>query len=56
MFREAKVVAEPSGAAAVAAVLGGAVDRAVSIERDAAIVAIVSGGNIAIERLHALCK
>jgi threonine dehydratase len=56
MFREAKVVAEPSGAAAVAAVLSGAVDRAVSIERDAAIVAIVSGGNIAIERLHALCK
>jgi threonine dehydratase len=56
MFREAKVIAEPSGAAAVAAVLSGAVDRAVSIERDAAIVAIVSGGNIAIERLHALCK
>ena len=55
MFREAKVVAEPSGAAAVAAVLTGAVDRAISIDRDAVIVAIVSGGNIAIERLHALC-
>jgi threonine dehydratase len=55
MFREAKVVAEPSGAAAVSAVLTGAVERAVSIDRHAAIVAIVSGGNIAIERLHALC-
>ena len=56
MFREAKVVAEPSGAAAVAAVLGGAVDRAISIDRHDPVVAIVSGGNIAIERLHALCR
>lgn len=55
MFREAKVVAEPSGAAAVAAVLNGAVDSVISLDRHAAIVAIVSGGNIAIERLHALC-
>ena len=55
MFREAKVVAEPSGAAAVAAVLTGAVDRAVPIALDTPVVAIVSGGNIAIERLHALC-
>ena len=55
MFREAKVVAEPSGAAAVAAVLTGAVDSVISLDRDAPIVAIVSGGNIAIEKLHALC-
>jgi threonine dehydratase len=55
MFKEAKVVAEPSGAAAVAAVLTGAVDRAVSLDSNAPIVAVVSGGNIAIEKLHALC-
>ena len=55
MFREAKLVAEPSGAAAVAAVLTGAVDRAASIAPNTPIVAIVSGGNIAIDRLHALC-
>jgi threonine dehydratase len=55
MFKEAKVVAEPSGAAAVAAVLTGAVDRAVSLDSNAPVVAVVSGGNIAIEKLHALC-
>ena len=55
MFREAKVVAEPSGAAAVAAVLTGAVDRAIPVDLDAPIVAVVSGGNIAIEKLHTLC-
>ena len=55
MFREAKVVAEPSGAAGVAAVLTGTVDSAISLDRNAPVVAIVSGGNIAIERLHALC-
>jgi threonine dehydratase len=55
MFTEAKVVAEPSGAAAVAAVLTGAIDRAVPLETNDPIVAIVSGGNIAIEKLHALC-
>jgi threonine dehydratase len=55
MFTEAKVVAEPSGAAAVAAVLTGAIDRAVPLETNDPIVAVVSGGNIAIEKLHALC-
>ncbi|MGB2717877.1 MAG: threonine/serine dehydratase [Vicinamibacterales bacterium] len=55
MFREAKLVAEPSGAAGVAAVLTGAVDSVISLDRNAPVVAIVSGGNIAIERLHALC-
>lgn len=55
LFREAKVVAEPSGAAALAAVLTGAVDRAISFNLNSPVVAIVSGGNIAIERLHALC-
>ena len=52
-FREASVVAEPSGAASVAAVLGGALDRAMPI--DGPIVAIVSGGNISMDRLQALC-
>jgi threonine dehydratase len=56
MFREAKVVSEPSGAAAVAAVLTGAVDRVVALKASDPIVAIVSGGNIAIERLHELCQ
>lgn len=55
MFREAKLVAEPSGAAGVAAVLTGAVDSVISLDRNAPVVAIVSGGNIAIERLNALC-
>ena len=52
-FREAAVIAEPSGAASVAAVLGGALDRAMTIEGP--IVAIVSGGNISMDRLQALC-
>jgi len=39
----------------VAAVLTGAVDRAVSLDSNAPVVAVVSGGNIAIEKLHALC-
>jgi threonine dehydratase len=43
-FLEAKVVAEPSGAATIAAVRGGALDRAIRV--DGPIVAIVSGGNI----------
>jgi threonine dehydratase len=55
MFREAKVVSEPSGAAAVAAVLTGAVDRVIPLRPTDPIVAVVSGGNIAIEKLHALC-
>jgi threonine dehydratase len=52
-FLEAKVVAEPSGAATIAAVRGGALDRALKVEGP--IVAIVSGGNIDLETLHALC-
>ena len=53
-FANAKLVAEPSGAASVAAVLGGAVDRAVRIEGP--IVAIVSGGNLAVEALAAFSQ
>ena len=50
IFTHAKLVAEPSGAATVAAVLSGALDR--SLERDGPVVAIVSGGNMAPERLR----
>ena len=53
-FTNAKIVAEPSGAATVAAVLSGAVDRAVRVE--GAVVAIVSGGNMAIARLAELAQ
>jgi threonine dehydratase len=55
MFEHAKIVAEPSGAASVAAVLGGAIDRVVTPDRHDPVVAIVSGGNIALEKLHSLC-
>jgi threonine dehydratase len=48
VFANAKLVAEPSGAATVASVLGGALDRAVSI--DGPVVAIVSGGNMGMDR------
>jgi threonine dehydratase len=48
LFTKAKVVAEPSGAATVAAVLGGKVPAA------GPVVAIVSGGNISLERLEEL--
>jgi threonine dehydratase len=51
-FANAKVVAEPSGAAALAAVLGGALDAAVPVTGP--IVAVVSGGNMGIERLEEL--
>ncbi len=51
-FNRAKLVAEPSGAATVAAVLGGALDAALRI--DGPLVAVVSGGNIALERLEEL--
>lgn len=50
IFSHAKLVAEPSGAATVAAVLGGALDRA--LQSEGPIVAIVSGGNMAPERLR----
>jgi threonine dehydratase len=53
-FAHAKIVAEPSGAATVAAVLSGALDRAA--RADGPVVAIVSGGNMALERLAELAR
>jgi threonine dehydratase len=52
IFANAKMVAEPSGAATTAAVLGAAVDAVV--KTDGPIVAIVSGGNVSIETLQEL--
>ena len=52
IFEHAKIVAEPSGAATTAAVLSGALDAALKI--DGPIVAVVSGGNMAAERLAEL--
>jgi threonine dehydratase len=49
IFGAAKVVAEPSGAATTAAVLSGALDAAVRV--DGPVVAIVSGGNMGVEKL-----
>jgi threonine dehydratase len=49
IFRNAHVVAEPSGAATTAALLSGALDRAIKI--DGPVVAIVSGGNMGIDKL-----
>jgi threonine dehydratase len=51
-FTRAKIVAEPSGAASLAAVLCGAAETAGRI--DGPIVAIISGGNMAPESLAAL--
>jgi threonine dehydratase len=53
LFSNAKIVAEPSGAAAVAAALAGMADRAAA---GGPIVAIVSGGNIDLEKLHDLAQ
>ena len=50
LFAKAKVVAEPSGAATVAAVLTN------KIAAEGPIVAIVSGGNISLDRLEELRK
>jgi threonine dehydratase len=47
-FEKAKIVAEPSGAATVAAALAGAADVG------GPVVAIVSGGNMSLERLEEL--
>jgi threonine dehydratase len=47
-FEKAKIVAEPSGAATIAAALGGATSLR------GPVVAIVSGGNMSVERLGAL--
>lgn len=53
-FSRAKVVAEPSGAATIAAVLAGVIDARERIEGP--IVAIVSGGNVDAERLLEFLK
>ena len=50
LFTKAKVVAEPSGAATVAAALGGMVKVA------GPLVAIVSGGNIGLDKLDELSR
>lgn len=50
LFAQGKIVAEPSGAASVAAVLSGAAE----LDGRAPAVAVVSGGNIAMERLEEL--
>jgi threonine dehydratase len=49
IFANARLVAEPSGAATTAAVLSGALDAAIRIEGP--IVAIISGGNMGVETL-----
>ena len=54
IFSNAKIVAEPSGAATTAAVLSGALDAALEDEIGGPIVAIVSGGNMAADRLAEL--
>jgi threonine dehydratase len=54
-FEQAKIVAEPSGAASVAAALDGSLHRAFSLTPEDPIVAIVSGGNIALDKLRSLC-
>ena len=48
-FNRMKIVAEPSGAASLAAVLSGAAERHGRIEGP--VVAIISGGNMGVERL-----
>ena len=52
IFANAKVVAEPSGAATTAAILSGVLDAVLQVEGP--IVAIVSGGNMAPERLSTI--
>jgi threonine dehydratase len=52
IFANAKIVAEPSGAAATAAVLTGALDAVIGSCGSA--VAIVSGGNMSLETLQEL--
>jgi threonine dehydratase len=54
IFANAKIVAEPSGAATTAAVLAGPLDAALRSPIDGSIVAIVSGGNMGVERLAEL--
>lgn len=54
IFSNAKIVAEPSGAATTAAVLSGALDAALENRVGGPVVAIVSGGNMAADRLAEL--
>jgi threonine dehydratase len=54
-FEHAKIVAEPSGVASVAAALDESLHRALSLDRHDPVVAIVSGGNIAPDKLRSLC-
>ena len=51
---QARIVAEPSGAATVAAVLTGGIEGALPGAPEGPVVAIVSGGNIGIERIGGL--
>jgi threonine dehydratase len=53
LFERAKIVAEPSGAATVAAALGGLADP---FAAGGPIVAIVSGGNMGLEKLEELSR
>jgi threonine dehydratase len=55
LFEEAKQVAEPSGAAAVAAALWPAADSPAA-DRAKTIVAVVSGGNVSPETLAELMR
>lgn len=54
IFTSGKLVAEPSGAATTAAVLNGAVDAALGGRPVGAVVAIVSGGNVAPDAFSAI--
>jgi threonine dehydratase len=54
IFANAKLVAEPSGAATTAAVLAGALDAALPVSGP--VVAIVSGGNMGMDRLTELAR
>jgi threonine dehydratase len=54
IFANARIVAEPSGAAAAAALLSGALDAEFPV--DGPIVAIVSGGNMDVDKLAELAK
>lgn len=53
-FERARIVVEPSGAASIAAVLGGAMDRAIGEVPVGPVVAIVSGGNLGLDRIAEL--
>jgi threonine dehydratase len=53
-FDRVRMIVEPSGAASIAAVLSGTVDRALRLPASAPVVAIVSGGNMSVARLEEL--